>query len=75
MPKATTNATAPHRSPTNDLIAFLRHAPRRYAVMQPRRHFSCPLAGQMRDAFGVMEGLSTEDALRCLNRKEAARWV
>jgi hypothetical protein len=39
-------------------------------------HHNCVLAHQMRDPFGVycaMEGLSTEDALRRLNGKEAAR--
>jgi hypothetical protein len=41
-------------------------------------HHDCPLAGQVRDAFGVycaMERLTAEDALRRLNGREAARWA
>jgi hypothetical protein len=40
------------------------------------QYHACPLADQMRDAFGVycaMEGLSPADALRRLNGKEASR--
>ena len=62
-----------HPDECRALLLWKDHADKLYCKCLSEHH-NCPLASHMRDAFGVfcaMEGLTNQEALRCLNDRDA----